>query len=96
MHRHLQAVLAERTMGALHRRDGHIKHFGDVNVAQLAALLASVSRQQDLRTLSFARRCLAGFDDVLQLFPFLGAQMDAVFLGHAIFCHLCFAFHPSI
>lgn len=80
----LQVVAATRcATRALDRRDGHIKHFGNVLVAQVAALLAGISRQQDLRPLSFARRRLADSDDVLHLVSFLGAQVDAIFIGHA-------------
>lgn len=41
---HLQTMLAQRVAGSFNGRDGCIKHFGDVLVAQLAALLVGISR----------------------------------------------------
>ena len=68
-------MLAERAADAFNGRDVHI--------AQLTAVPAGISRQQNLRTLPFARRRLASFDDALQLQSILSTQVDAVFLGHA-------------
>ena len=99
MHRDLQTMLAERTARAFHSCDGHIKHFGNVHIAQFAAFLAGVCRQQDLRSLSFARCRLLAAALLATMFCSCsrssGLRRMRYFLAMPPFYHHRLHLHPS-